>query len=107
MTGGDFYSNEKSVVMDNGGDFRIELVADGKTTVLKETHRSRGPLPGEPVLERPLRRQDLLARLGGRQGVLIDILESGRRDLRRPGALRADHERAHHGARSQYGRRAG
>ncbi|MCM2264127.1 MAG: NADP-dependent isocitrate dehydrogenase [Desulfuromonadales bacterium] len=36
MTGGDFYSNEKSVVMENGGDFRIELVADGKTTVLKD-----------------------------------------------------------------------
>src|SRR5512145_1206608 len=36
MTAGDFYSNEKSVVMDNGGDFRIELVADGKTTVLKD-----------------------------------------------------------------------
>jgi isocitrate dehydrogenase len=36
MTGGDFYGNEKSVVMDNGGDFRIELTADGKTTVLKD-----------------------------------------------------------------------
>ena len=36
MTAGDFYSNEKSVVMDNGGDFRIELVAGGKTTVLKD-----------------------------------------------------------------------
>ncbi|MHB8709019.1 MAG: NADP-dependent isocitrate dehydrogenase [Desulfuromonadales bacterium] len=36
MTGGDFYGNEKSVVMENGGDFRIELVANGKTTVLKD-----------------------------------------------------------------------
>ncbi|NJC87853.1 MAG: NADP-dependent isocitrate dehydrogenase [Desulfuromonas sp.] len=36
MTGGDFYGNEKSVVMDNGGEFRIELVADGKTTILKD-----------------------------------------------------------------------
>lgn len=36
MTAGDFYSNEKSVNMENGGDFRIELVADGKTTVLKD-----------------------------------------------------------------------
>ena len=36
MTGGDFYANEKSVTMENGGDFRIELVADGKTTVLKD-----------------------------------------------------------------------
>ncbi len=37
MTGGDFYGNEKSVVMENGGGFRIELVgAYGKTTVLKD-----------------------------------------------------------------------
>ncbi|PKN12179.1 MAG: isocitrate dehydrogenase (NADP(+)) [Deltaproteobacteria bacterium HGW-Deltaproteobacteria-4] len=36
MTDGDFYGNEKSVNMENGGDFRIELVADGKTTVLKD-----------------------------------------------------------------------
>jgi len=36
MTGGDFYGNEKSVVMENGGDFKIELVAGGKTTVLKD-----------------------------------------------------------------------
>ncbi|GLI36644.1 NADP-dependent isocitrate dehydrogenase [Geobacter hydrogenophilus] len=37
MTTGDFYGNEKSVVMENGGGFRIELVgADGKTTVLKD-----------------------------------------------------------------------
>jgi len=36
LTGGDFYGNEKSVVMDNGGDFKIELVAGGKTTVLKD-----------------------------------------------------------------------
>jgi len=36
MTGGDFYGNEKSVVMDNGGEFKIELVAGGKTTVLKD-----------------------------------------------------------------------
>jgi isocitrate dehydrogenase len=37
MSGGDFYGNEKSVVMENGGDFKIELVAaDGKTTVLKD-----------------------------------------------------------------------
>jgi isocitrate dehydrogenase len=36
MTAGDFYGNEKSVVMENGGDFRIELVAGGKTTILKD-----------------------------------------------------------------------
>jgi isocitrate dehydrogenase len=37
MTGGDFYGNEQSVVMENGGDFKIELLgADGKTTVLKD-----------------------------------------------------------------------
>ena len=37
MTGGDFYGNEKSVVMENGGDFKIELVGtDGKTTILKD-----------------------------------------------------------------------
>ena len=36
MTDGDFYGNEKSVNMENGGDFRIELIAGGKTTVLKD-----------------------------------------------------------------------
>jgi len=37
MTSGDFYGNEKSVVMENGGGFKIELVGkDGKVTVLKD-----------------------------------------------------------------------
>ena len=37
MNGGDFYGNEKSVVMEEGGDFRIELVGkDGKTAILKD-----------------------------------------------------------------------
>ena len=36
MTDGDFYGNEKSVTMENGGDFRIELVAGGQTTILKD-----------------------------------------------------------------------
>ena len=37
MTSGDFYGNEKSVVLENGGEFRIEFVAaDGTTKVLKD-----------------------------------------------------------------------
>jgi isocitrate dehydrogenase len=37
MKRGDFYGNEQSVVMESGGDFRIELIAeDGSTTLLKE-----------------------------------------------------------------------
>ncbi|HWI41721.1 MAG TPA: NADP-dependent isocitrate dehydrogenase, partial [Verrucomicrobiae bacterium] len=36
MTAGDFYGNEQSVCLENGGEVRIELVADGKTTVLKD-----------------------------------------------------------------------
>ncbi|MGA7616946.1 MAG: NADP-dependent isocitrate dehydrogenase [Thermoanaerobaculia bacterium] len=37
MTSGDFYGNEKSVVVENGGAFRIELLGtDGTTTVLKD-----------------------------------------------------------------------
>ncbi|MCM2313963.1 MAG: NADP-dependent isocitrate dehydrogenase [Thermoanaerobaculia bacterium] len=37
MHDGDFYGNEQSIVMENGGDFRIELAGkDGKTTVLKD-----------------------------------------------------------------------
>ncbi len=37
MSGGDFYGNEKSIVVDAGGAFRIELVGkDGKTTILKD-----------------------------------------------------------------------
>jgi isocitrate dehydrogenase len=45
MTGGDFYGNEKSVTMDEGSDFRIELHgADGTTQVLKDKLTA---LPGE------------------------------------------------------------
>ncbi|MHB1397879.1 MAG: NADP-dependent isocitrate dehydrogenase [Trichloromonadaceae bacterium] len=36
MTSGDFYDNEKSVVLENGGEFKIELTVDGKTTILKD-----------------------------------------------------------------------
>ncbi|MCL2760611.1 MAG: NADP-dependent isocitrate dehydrogenase [Desulfuromonadales bacterium] len=37
MSGGDFYANEKSIVMENGGDFKIELVGkDGKVQILKD-----------------------------------------------------------------------
>jgi isocitrate dehydrogenase len=37
MTSGDFYGNEKSVVLENGGEFKIEFVgADGTTKVLKD-----------------------------------------------------------------------
>ncbi len=37
MNSGDFYGNEKSVIMENGGGFKIELVGkDGKVTVLKD-----------------------------------------------------------------------
>jgi len=38
MSDGDFYGNEKSVEMVDGGEFKIELVGnDGKTTVLKDS----------------------------------------------------------------------
>ena len=37
MSGGDFYGNEKSVVVDNAGELKIELVAkDGAVKVLKD-----------------------------------------------------------------------
>ncbi|BBA69964.1 NADP-dependent isocitrate dehydrogenase [Geobacter sulfurreducens] len=37
MTGGDFYGNEKSVTVENGGDFKIEFVdKNGKVTAFKE-----------------------------------------------------------------------
>ncbi len=37
MTSGDFYGNEKSVVIENGVDFKIELAkADGTTVILKD-----------------------------------------------------------------------
>ena len=44
MTAGDFYGNEKSAVMENGGDFRIEFVSQGQTTILKDGLTA---LPGE------------------------------------------------------------
>ena len=47
MTAGDFYGNEQSVVVDGGGDLRIEHVgADGSVTVLKDKVST---LPGEIV----------------------------------------------------------
>jgi len=47
MTSGDFYGNEQSVVLANGGDLRIEHVAaDGTVTVLKDAVAT---LPGEIV----------------------------------------------------------
>ncbi|MEI2730625.1 MAG: NADP-dependent isocitrate dehydrogenase [Dermatophilaceae bacterium] len=47
MTHGDFYGNEQSVVVEQGGDLRIELVAaDGTVTVLKG---GVSTLPGEIV----------------------------------------------------------
>lgn len=45
MNGGDFYGNEKSVVMENGGDFKIVLEAkDGSVTTLKDALKAA---PGE------------------------------------------------------------
>jgi isocitrate dehydrogenase len=47
MTSGDFYGNEQSVVLADGGDLRIEHVAaDGAVTVLKDAVAT---LPGEIV----------------------------------------------------------
>ncbi len=41
MNSGDFYGNEKSVCVENAGEFRIELKAkDGSTTVLKDGLKS-------------------------------------------------------------------
>jgi len=37
MSHGDFYGSEQAHVMDKDGDVRIELVHDGKTTVMKES----------------------------------------------------------------------
>ncbi len=36
MSGGDFYGNEKSIVTQKGGAFRIELVRGGDTLILKD-----------------------------------------------------------------------
>ena len=37
MTSGDFFGNEKSLVLENGGEFKIEFVgADGSTKILKD-----------------------------------------------------------------------
>lgn len=45
MSGGDFYGNEKSVIMEKGGAFKIELVGkDGTVKVLKDKLNA---LPGE------------------------------------------------------------
>ena len=47
MTSGDFFANEKSLVLDNGGEFRIEFVgADGASKVLKDKLKA---LPGEII----------------------------------------------------------
>jgi len=47
MTSGDFFANEQSLVLANGGEFRIEFVgADGVSTVLKDKLKA---LPGEII----------------------------------------------------------
>ena len=47
MKGGDFYSSERAIVMEKGGEVRVELCGDdGQTTVLKEKVLL---LPGEIV----------------------------------------------------------
>ena len=47
MTAGDFYGNEKSVVLESGGEFKIEFFgADGTSKVLKDKLKA---LPGEII----------------------------------------------------------
>ncbi len=44
MTGGDFYGNEKSVCLERDGELKIELLADGKATLLKAVKGKAGEI---------------------------------------------------------------
>ena len=44
MTAGDFYGNEKSACVEHAGELKIELVAGGKTTLLKTVKASKGEI---------------------------------------------------------------
>src|SRR5256712_6144036 len=77
MEGGDFFSNEKSVTITEGGNVRIELVTgDGRVTVLKEKIQV---LPGEVIDATVMSIRALTAFLekeiedAGRQGVLFSL----------------------------------
>src|SRR6266850_1612464 len=77
MEGGDFFSNEKSVTITEGGNVRIELVTgDGRVTVLKE---KTPVLPGEVIDATVMSIRALTAFLekeiedSKRQGVLFSL----------------------------------
>ncbi|OGR76970.1 MAG: isocitrate dehydrogenase (NADP(+)) [Elusimicrobia bacterium GWC2_64_44] len=44
MTAGDFYGNEKSVCLEKAGELKIELVSEGKTTLLKAVKGAAGEI---------------------------------------------------------------
>jgi isocitrate dehydrogenase len=77
MTGGDFYSNEKSVTLTEATDARIEFVGqDGKTTVLKpKLTLQAGEVIDATYMSRRALREFLEAQMGDakKQGVLFSI----------------------------------
>ncbi|HLA62327.1 MAG TPA: NADP-dependent isocitrate dehydrogenase [Nitrospiraceae bacterium] len=77
MTGGDFYSNEKSVTLTEATDARIEFVGqDGKTTVLKpKLALQAGEVIDATYMSRRALRQFLESQMedAKKQGVLFSI----------------------------------
>jgi len=77
MTGGDFYSNEKSVTLTEATDARIEFVGqDGKTTVLKpKLALQAGEVIDATYMSRRALREFLEAQMedAKKQGVLFSI----------------------------------
>ncbi|MEX0721017.1 MAG: NADP-dependent isocitrate dehydrogenase [Balneolaceae bacterium] len=72
MSGGDFYSNEKSVTVSDKDDVRIEFVdEDGKSTVLKEST----PLLSEEVIDATVMNKKALLKFLDEQ--IEDANESG------------------------------
>ncbi len=77
MDGGDFYGSEKSALIANAGNVKIELVGkDGKTTVLKEkTAVKAGEIIDAAVLSRKALREFVEAQVNDAraQGVLFSV----------------------------------
>ena len=81
MPEGDFYATEKSVVIENNGDVKIELIADdGKVTVLKE----KTPVLAGEVIDASVMSVN----------ALCDFFEASMQDAKEQGVLLSLHMKA-------------
>ncbi len=77
MSEGDFYANEKSVTLENGGEFKIEFVGkDGKATVLKDKLKAeKGEIVSSSFISAKALRKFYAAQIedAKKQGLLLSL----------------------------------